>query len=97
MRSLISTEKKKKKKKKNQKTQTQKSNMAAAIPRITGRFKRRIVFDLVGSVALGTVVGVGYWNLYHLPAKKEWVAYETKVRAETREIHNAWFASQKQE
>ncbi|KAJ3122045.1 hypothetical protein HK100_012142 [Physocladia obscura] len=68
--------------------------MPSAIAPITNRFTRRVVRDIAGSITLGTAAAYGYWNYSHLPAIREWRAYDKIVMAETKLIHDAWYAEQ---
>ncbi|KAJ3200565.1 hypothetical protein HDU67_002003, partial [Dinochytrium kinnereticum] len=70
--------------------------MTSAIAPITGRFKGRVVRDLVLSITSGVALGYAYWYGSHEPAFKEWKAYDAKVAAEIKPVHDAWRAAQQQ-
>ena len=59
---------------------------ASAIAPITGRFKNRVIRDLIGSSVLGVSVGALYWYGYHEPAFKKYRAYDEKVMKEVKEV-----------
>ncbi|KNC96587.1 uncharacterized protein SPPG_08171 [Spizellomyces punctatus DAOM BR117] len=44
---------------------------ASAIAPITGRFRRRVLRDLVGSIALGTGIAYYWWYNSHVPTMQE--------------------------
>ena len=66
------------------------AQMPSAIAPITGRFKYRIIRDLVASTSIGTVLAFAYWNNVTLPAQREWKQYHDKVQLETKQIHDDW-------
>ncbi|KAJ3186339.1 hypothetical protein HDU85_007779 [Gaertneriomyces sp. JEL0708] len=55
---------------------------ASAVAPMTGRFRRKVIRDLVGSVSLGLVFGYTWWYGFHLPKMQHWKAYDQKVREE---------------
>ncbi|TPX50991.1 hypothetical protein SeLEV6574_g00588 [Synchytrium endobioticum] len=67
--------------------------MSSAIAPLVGRFRRRVVRDVVGSVALGTVLAIGYWNFVHIPQFNEYDTYFKKVQAEIKEKEDSWRAA----
>ncbi|KAJ3231536.1 hypothetical protein HDU78_007690 [Chytriomyces hyalinus] len=68
--------------------------MPSAIAPITNRFSQRVIRDVVGSLTVGISCGYAYWHLVHLPSIEQWRAYDKKVMAETKIIHDAWAAEQ---
>ncbi|TPX76770.1 hypothetical protein CcCBS67573_g01992 [Chytriomyces confervae] len=68
--------------------------MPSAIAPITNRFSQRVIRDVVGSLTVGIASGYAYWHLVHLPSIEQWRAYDKKVMAETKIIHDAWAAEQ---
>ena len=67
--------------------------MSSAIAPLVGRFRRRVIRDVVGSVSLGTVLAIGFWNFVHIPEFKEYDNYFQKVQAEIKGKEDAWRAS----
>ncbi|KAJ3152485.1 hypothetical protein HDU89_001172 [Geranomyces variabilis] len=63
---------------------------ASAIAPITGRFTKRVMFDLVGSITTGTALAYYYWNSSHLPKMAEYKQYDQKVREELLAAHGSW-------
>ncbi|TPX60740.1 hypothetical protein PhCBS80983_g01600 [Powellomyces hirtus] len=63
---------------------------ASAVAPITGRFTRRVLFDLVGSISLGTGIAYYYWYRSHLPQMEEYKKYDQKVREELLAEHGTW-------
>ncbi|KAI8819867.1 uncharacterized protein EV422DRAFT_568325 [Fimicolochytrium jonesii] len=63
---------------------------ASSLAPITGRFKKRVVRDLVGSITFGTAAAYYWWNNSHLPKMAEYKAYDSKVRAELIAEHGEW-------
>ncbi|KAJ3382152.1 hypothetical protein HDU92_004914 [Lobulomyces angularis] len=53
-----------------------------AIAPITGRFRKRVIFDVVGSLTLGTVGAYWFWYGFHLPFMKKRLDYDAKVKQE---------------
>ncbi|KAI8828074.1 hypothetical protein HDU80_005650 [Chytriomyces hyalinus] len=68
--------------------------MPSAIAPITNRFSQRVIRDVVGSLTVGIASGYAYWHMVHLPSIEQWRAYDKKVMAETKIIHDAWAAEQ---
>ncbi|KAJ3180353.1 hypothetical protein HDU85_004058 [Gaertneriomyces sp. JEL0708] len=60
---------------------------ASAIAPITGRFRHRVIRDIVGSVSLG--LGIGYWFWYgvHMRDMKNWKDYDAQVRHEMQRLY----------
>ncbi|KAJ3104670.1 hypothetical protein HDU96_008851 [Phlyctochytrium bullatum] len=71
--------------------------MTSAIAPIVGRFRSRVIRDLVGSITLGIGFGYTFWIFYHEPSFKQWKKYDAEVAAEIKPIHDAWRASQNKE
>ncbi|KAJ3103016.1 hypothetical protein HDU97_010454 [Phlyctochytrium planicorne] len=71
--------------------------MTSAIAPIVGRFRSRVIRDLVGSITLGVGLGYTYWLGFHEPAVQQWKAYDAQVAAEIKPIHDAWRAAQKKD
>ncbi|KAI9334111.1 hypothetical protein BDR26DRAFT_585538 [Obelidium mucronatum] len=66
--------------------------MASAIAPITNRFTRRVTRDVVGSLTVGTALAFIYWHKFHLPAIQEYRAWDKVVFAETKAIHDEYYA-----
>ncbi|KAI8841292.1 hypothetical protein BC829DRAFT_371132 [Chytridium lagenaria] len=71
--------------------------MTSAIAPIVGRFRNRVLRDLVLSISAGIGLGYGYWHFAHEPAFAQWKKYDAQVAAEIKPIHDAWRASQSKE
>ncbi|KAJ3290839.1 hypothetical protein HDU79_002909 [Rhizoclosmatium sp. JEL0117] len=69
--------------------------MPSAIAPITNRFSQRVTRDVVASLTLGVGAGYYYWYQVHLPSIREWRAYDKVVMAETKAIHDEYYASLK--
>ncbi|KAJ3014349.1 hypothetical protein HKX48_005204 [Thoreauomyces humboldtii] len=67
---------------------------ASAVAPITGRFTRRVIFDLVGSITFGTGLGYYYWYYSHLPKMQDYKDYDQKVRKELLAEHGTWAVGQ---
>ncbi|TPX64596.1 hypothetical protein SpCBS45565_g05757 [Spizellomyces sp. 'palustris'] len=68
---------------------------ASALAPVTGRFRRRVLRDLVGSITLGTGIAYYWWYSSHVPIMQESCApkykdYDHKVREEMLKEHGAW-------
>ncbi|KAJ3026864.1 UNVERIFIED_CONTAM: hypothetical protein HDU68_004921 [Siphonaria sp. JEL0065] len=66
--------------------------MPSAIAPITNRFSRRVTRDVIGSVTVGTFIAYSYWHFVHLPSIREWRAYDKVIMAETKAVHDAYYA-----
>ncbi|TPX36198.1 hypothetical protein SmJEL517_g01491 [Synchytrium microbalum] len=64
--------------------------MSSAIAPLVGRFRKRVIFDVVGSCTLGTVLAFGYWHFIHTPQFNDYDNYFKKVQAEIKEKEVAW-------
>jgi len=53
-----------------------------AIAPITGRLRKRLIFDITAGLGLGLASGYAYWYLYHVPAIKQRDAFYAKLEAE---------------
>ena len=63
---------------------------ASAIAPISGRFRRKVLFDIVGSLSLGTAAAYTFWYYHHVPKMAEYKAYDEKVRAEIQAEYGEW-------
>ncbi|KAI8924395.1 hypothetical protein BC831DRAFT_402552 [Entophlyctis helioformis] len=64
--------------------------MASALGPITGRFRGRIVFDIVASIGLGTVAAYTWWFTVSRPFLANAKAYDAKVKAQAIAETEAW-------
>jgi hypothetical protein len=53
-----------------------------AIAPLVGRFQKRVVRDVTGSIVLGTIGAFSFWHFVHLPKINMWKEYDLKVKAE---------------
>ncbi|KAI8896835.1 hypothetical protein BC833DRAFT_596038 [Globomyces pollinis-pini] len=63
--------------------------MSALAP-ITGRFKRRVVFDLVGSVTIGTGLAYLFWYSHVVPKFEGWRKFDAEVKAKAIAEEAEW-------
>lgn len=49
---------------------------------ITGRLRKRMIFDLSASMTLGLIGGYSWWYFYHLPYIRRRDAYYAKLEAQ---------------
>ncbi|KAJ3053729.1 hypothetical protein HK097_003537 [Rhizophlyctis rosea] len=63
---------------------------ASAVAPIAGRFRRRVLFDIVGSLSLGTAAAYYFWYSHHVPKMAAYKAYDEKVRAEIQAEYGEW-------
>ncbi len=68
----------------------------STIAPITGRFRSRIVRDLVGSITLGVALSYVWWHQFHLPAITKWRAFDKIAKAKIQEENAAFLAAQQQ-
>ncbi|KAJ3039180.1 hypothetical protein HDV00_012503 [Rhizophlyctis rosea] len=73
------------------------AHAASALAPITGRFRKRLLFDLVGSLTLGTGLAYAYWYKMHLPQMAMYKAYDAKCREESKKIYAEWVAAGNEE
>ncbi|KAJ1561267.1 hypothetical protein HK405_004425 [Cladochytrium tenue] len=64
--------------------------MPSAIAPITGRFRNRVVRDLVLSLSIGSAAGYAFWTLYHQPAINKYKAYDAYATEEIRKAHQGF-------
>lgn len=64
----------------------------SVIAPITGRFRRRIVRDIVGSITVGTLLSSAWFYGYSRPKLARFKAHDAKVREETLAEAQEWFA-----
>jgi cytochrome c oxidase subunit 7 len=69
---------------------------SSAIAPITGRFRKRIVFDLFGSLALGLACGSVWWFGHHVPKMAQYRAHDARVKLEIDAENAAFLAAQAQ-
>lgn len=69
---------------------------ASAIAPITGRFRKRIVFDLFGALALGTACASAWWYGHHIPKMAKFRAHDARVKLEVDAENAAFLAAQAQ-
>ncbi|KAH8926242.1 cytochrome c oxidase family protein-like protein [Atractiella rhizophila] len=49
---------------------------------ITGKLKKRLIFDLSFSIGSGVVAAYAYWYGYHIPAVRKREAFYAKLEQE---------------
>ncbi len=70
--------------------------VASAIAPITGRFRTRLVRDLVGSLTLGTAAAYYYWHNIHIPSMAKFRAHDAAVKIQVDAENAAFLAAQAQ-
>lgn len=63
----------------------------SAIQPITGRFRRQLVLNISGALALGVGLAFAYHYRYTVPALVRVRAHDKAVRSETLEEADQWF------
>ncbi|KAJ3296086.1 hypothetical protein HK104_001982 [Borealophlyctis nickersoniae] len=63
---------------------------ASPIAPITGRFRRRVIRDIVGSVTLGTVWAFSFWEFHHKPKFEMYREFFEKERLEAEADYKRW-------
>ncbi|KAI9101937.1 hypothetical protein DFS34DRAFT_612048 [Phlyctochytrium arcticum] len=63
---------------------------ASAVAPITGRFRNRIIRDLVLSITVGTIAATYWWKTSHVPKMEMYKSYDKRVREELIKEHGAW-------
>ncbi|EGF81577.1 hypothetical protein BATDEDRAFT_87683 [Batrachochytrium dendrobatidis JAM81] len=71
--------------------------MVSAIAPITGRFRGRIVRDIVVSISIGTVAAYTWWYTVSRPTMSKWKAHDAKVKIENIAERDAWLKEQQQQ
>ncbi|UZJ55880.1 hypothetical protein CBS101457_005200 [Exobasidium rhododendri] len=56
--------------------------LAAQVPAITGKLRKRLILDLTVALGGGTVAGYGYWYSVHIPSVQRRDAYYAKLQQE---------------
>ena len=64
-----------------------------AIAAYTGRFRNRIVRDVIGAVTLGTAVSWTWWNTVHVPSINKWRAHDAQVKKELDAEYQTYLAT----
>ncbi|RKO89591.1 hypothetical protein BDK51DRAFT_17858 [Blyttiomyces helicus] len=55
-----------------------------------GRFRNRIIRDIVVSTSIGVAMAYTWWEGAHLPAAREWAAWDAEVKKESDRINREW-------
>ena len=61
-----------------------------AIPAITGRFKRTLYRDLVGSITLGTGLGYYFWFSHAVPKQQKFNDFNQQNRDRILKEEQEW-------
>ncbi|KAF8605829.1 cytochrome-c oxidase subunit VIIa [Ceratobasidium sp. AG-I] len=56
-----------------------------AIAPITGKLRKRIIFDITAALGLGTAAGYGYWYGVRLPAVRQREEFYAKLAQQAKE------------
>ncbi|KAH6567822.1 hypothetical protein BASA50_006043 [Batrachochytrium salamandrivorans] len=71
--------------------------MVSALAPITGRFRGRIVRDIVLSITIGTTIASVWWVTVSRPAFVKWREHDARVKLEYIAEKDAWLKEQQQQ
>lgn len=64
---------------------------------VVGRFQRRVVFNIVASLGVGTALAWGWWYKVHVPTFTKWRSHEAVAKRRVDAENAAYFSSLKEE
>ncbi|KAJ1556935.1 hypothetical protein HK096_010022 [Nowakowskiella sp. JEL0078] len=65
-----------------------------SLPVYAGRFRRRVYFDIFGSLTVGIGAASYWWFGIHMPADNKWRAHTANVKIELDKEYAEWKAAQ---